>query len=150
MVKEKVAPFSVIGISVRTTNENGQAASDIANLWQRFFSENIMAKIPNKADHEIFLVYTDYEKDHTHPYTVILGCKVKELMIIPSGMMGKKIEGGTYIRFSPKGRLVDIVINEWIKIWSSGIDRLFTADFEIYGPKSRDPENAEVDIYIAI
>ena len=32
--------FKVIGISVRTTNENGQAAKDIPFLWNKFFEEN--------------------------------------------------------------------------------------------------------------
>ena len=29
--------MKIIGISVRTTNQNGQAMQDIGNLWERFF-----------------------------------------------------------------------------------------------------------------
>ena len=150
MTKVEVKPFNFIGIAVRTTNENGKAAADIAHLWQRFFSENTMSKIPNKLDHELYMVYTDYEKDFSKPYTAMLGCKVSEIMIIPSGMEAKKIKGGSYIRFNPKGRLADIVVNEWINIWNSGMDRAYSADFEVYGSKTRDPENAEVEIYVAV
>ncbi len=32
----KVEPFKVIGIAVRTTNENNQAAKDIPLLWEKF------------------------------------------------------------------------------------------------------------------
>ena len=39
--------MKIIGISVRTTNQNEQAMQDIGNLWQRFFSEQLLAKIPN-------------------------------------------------------------------------------------------------------
>lgn len=37
----KIRPFNIIGISVRTTNENDQAAKDIPALWKRFISEGI-------------------------------------------------------------------------------------------------------------
>jgi predicted transcriptional regulator YdeE len=30
------------------------------------------------------------------------------------------------------------------------LDRSYTADFEIYGEKAQNPENAEVDIFIAV
>lgn len=150
MVKVEIDPFKYIGIAIRTSNENGKAAVDIAQLWQRFFTEKIMSKIPNKINQEICLLYTDYEKDYTRPFTALLGCKVEDIMFIPSGMVAKKISGGTYLRFNPKGRLADIVVNEWVNIWSSGLDRAYSADFEIYGTKSRDPENAEVEIYVAI
>jgi len=36
--------MKIIGISVRTTNQNGQAMQDIGNLWQRFFSEHRLPK----------------------------------------------------------------------------------------------------------
>jgi predicted transcriptional regulator YdeE len=41
MRNQKIQKFSVIGISVRTTNENGQAGQDIPALWQKFMSENV-------------------------------------------------------------------------------------------------------------
>ncbi|MDG4655210.1 GyrI-like domain-containing protein [Chryseobacterium arthrosphaerae] len=147
----KVEPFKVIGIAVRTTNENNQAAKDIPVLWEKFMSEDILNAIPNKIDTMIYSVYTDYEKDHTKPYTTMLGCKVENLDHIPEGMVGKSFEGGNYIRFTPKGNLAEgLVINEWNKIWNMDLGRVFTADFEIYGEKARNPSEAEVDILIAV
>ncbi len=143
--------FHIIGISVRTTNENGQAAEDIGMLWQKFMSENIMDLIPNKISHDIYSVYTDYEKDFTKPYTTILGCKVSSIDEIPEGMVSKIIDGGPYEIFNAKGNLAHgVVYHEWEKIWASDIARAYTADYEIYGEKAQNPENAEVDIYIAI
>ncbi len=143
--------FSVIGISVRTTNENGQSAKDIPMLWNKFITESIAEKIPNKVNSDIISVYTDYEKDHTKPYTTILGCVVENLDSIPSEMTGNIIENQQYEKFVAKGNLSDgIVYNEWIKIWESNLERTFTSDFEVYGAKAQNPENAEVDIYIAI
>lgn len=144
-------PFKVIGIAVRTTNENNQAAKDIPVLWEKFMSEDILNAIPNKIDTAVYSIYTDYEKDHTKPYTTVLGCKVENLDHIPEGMVGKSFEGGNYIRFTPKGNLAEgLVINEWNKIWNMDLGRIFTADFEIYGEKAQNPSDAEIDILIAV
>ena len=143
--------FSIIGISVRTTNENEQSAKDIPALWNTLLSEGILSKIPNKISNDIVCVYTDYEKDHTKPYTTILGAIVDNLDGVPEGMTGKTIEGINYEKFTAKGNLAEgIVIKKWIKIWNSDLERIFTSDFEIYGEKTENPENAEVDIFIAI
>lgn len=146
-----IQKFSVIGISVRTTNEDEQSGKDIPALWNKFLSEEILSKIPNRVSNDIVCIYTDYEKDHTKPYTTILGAIVDNLNSVPEGMTGKTIEGFNYEKFTAKGNLAEgIVINEWIKIWNSDLNRSFTADFEIYGEKAQNPENAEVDIFIAI
>jgi predicted transcriptional regulator YdeE len=147
----KIEPFKVIGIAVRTTNENEQAAKDIPVLWEKFMQENVLENIPNKIDTVVYSIYTDYEKDHTKPYTTLLGCKVENLDHIPEGMIGKSFEGGDYIRFTAKGNLAEgLVINEWFKIWNMDLGRTFTADFEMYGEKAQNPSDAEVDILIAV
>lgn len=151
MNAQKIKSFNLIGISVKTTNENNQAARDISALWSKFISQNILQKIPNKIDNTIYCVYTDYEKDHTKPYTTILGCKVENLKNIPIGMVGKTIEGGNYIKQAAKGNLMQgAIANAWIKIWGANFSRLYTNDFEVYGQKAQNPENAEVDIFIAV
>ena len=147
----KIETFNVIGISVRTTNENGTSAKDIPALWNKFMTEGIQQKIPGKISEDIFCIYTDYEKDHTKPYTTILGCKVESLDNIPENMVGKTIESADYEELIAKGNLSDgIVYNKWLEIWNSDLNRSFTADFEVYGSKTQNPENAEVDIYIAL
>jgi predicted transcriptional regulator YdeE len=145
--------FKVIGISVRTTNENEQAAKDIPFLWNKFFEENISDKIPNKISDEIYSVYTHYEKDHTKPYTTILGYKVKDTEPLPEGLVSIVIGTTHYKVFTAKGKQSEgFVFKEWQTIWNlnNELNRSFTSDFEIYGAKSQNPENAEVDIYIAI
>ncbi len=151
MSTQKIQKFNVIGIAVRTSNENEQAATDIPALWEKFMAEGIAEKIPNKTDHSLYCIYTDYEKDHTKPYTTILGCKVENLDIIPDGMVGKTFETATYKKYVAKGNILQgLVYNEWIKIWNAGLPRTFTTDFEVYGEKAQNPEDAEVDIYIAV
>ncbi len=151
MSNQTIQKFSVIGISVRTSNENGQAGQDIPALWNKFMTEGIAEQIPNKIDNSIYCIYTEYEKDHTKPYTTILGCKVENLDAIPNGMVGKIFEETTYSKHIAKGNILQgMVFNEWTKIWNSDLSRTFTADFEVYGEKAQNPENAEVDIFIAV
>ena len=147
----QIETFSIIGIGIRTTNENGQSSQDIPALWNQFMSTGILAQIPNKIDDSIYCIYTDYEKDHTKPYTTILGCKVAHLDDIPAPLVGKVISAATYAKHTVKGNLMEgIVFNEWVKIWNTPLPRTFIADFEIYGQKAQDPNNAEVDIFVGI
>ncbi len=147
----KIEPFNIIGISIRTTNENGQASKEIAELWGKFMSESILEKIPNKVDNEIYSLYTNYESDHTKPYTAILGCKVENLDDIPNGMVGKSFSGGTYTKITAKGDLMQgLVVNQWSKIFEMELDRTFDTDFEIFGEKAQNPSDAEVYFYVGI
>lgn len=151
MDKVTIKEFTVIGISVRTTNENGQSAKDIGELWNKFITEGVLEKIPNRIDDTIYSIYTEYESDYTKPYTTILGCKVKNIEVIPRGMVAKNFKGGNYIKFVSKGDLTKGAVYEtWSKIWSSDLDRTYTADFEVYGEKAQNPSNAEVDIYVSV
>ncbi|WP_430906298.1 GyrI-like domain-containing protein [Maribacter sp. 2-571] len=151
MEKRKQEGFSVIGIKVRTINENGQAARDIGKLWHRFVSENIVAKIPNKISTSVLSIYTNYEKDHTAPYDTILGCMVDSLEDIPEGMVGQRFNDSNYLRFLANGDLSKgVVYKVWKEIWENDFDRLYTADFEVYGEKAQDPTNAEVEIFVAV
>ncbi|MEP6712286.1 MAG: GyrI-like domain-containing protein [Ferruginibacter sp.] len=151
MIHQTIKKFTVIGISARTTNENGQAGQDIPALWNKFTTEGILEKIPNKIDNSIYCIYTEYEKDHTRPYTTILGCKVSTLDNIPNGMIGKTVEEAKYAEHIAKGNILGgMVFEEWTKIWNSDLQRTFTADFEVYGEKAQNLENAEVAIFVAV
>ncbi len=146
-----IESFKIIGISVRTTNENGKSSQDIGTLWERFYKENVASKILGKISEDIYSVYTDYESDYKGSYTTIIGCKVNSLNNIPEGMTGKEIEDNNYKVYTAKGKMPDAVVNQWMEIWSdSELKRAYTSDFEVYGEKSQDPANAEVDIYIAV
>ncbi|MGG5507971.1 MULTISPECIES: GyrI-like domain-containing protein [unclassified Myroides] len=146
------APLFIIGLAIRTTNENNQAAIDIPTLWSDFHSQQIKTRIPNLVNDNIYAIYTDYESDFTASYTTIIGCQVHSLASIPSGMVAHTIPSGSYTKIVAQGNLMDnIVLNEWIKIWNTpDYPRAYTSDFEVYGPKAQDPNQAEVEIYLAI
>jgi predicted transcriptional regulator YdeE len=144
-------PFFLIGITVRTTNENGQSSIDIPKLWETFFARGIRAQIPEKISEDLYCVYTDYEQDHTKPYTTLLGCRVQHLDHIPEGMHGLEVKGATYRKFTAKGKITEgIVFQKWLDIWNTEMSRDFTTDFEIYGPKAQNPDDAEIDIFVSV
>lgn len=143
--------FTLLGLAIRTTNENGQAAQDIPALWQRFFSENIAAAVPNRLDNAVYCLYTDYEKDHTRPYTTLLGCRVADGTAASEGLETRIVPAGDYREFVVRGNLDEgIIYNAWMNIWQAGLPRTFTADFEVYGEKAANPADAEVSIFIAV
>lgn len=147
----QVDSFELIGISVLTSNDPGKAEVDIPALWERFFAEDIINKIPNRTDSSIYCVYTDYESDHTQPYRVLLACAVSTIDEIPDGMLAHRINKGRFHKFTAKGDMKDnIIYNKWLNIWESDLDRTFQSDYELYDERSQDRSNAEVDIFIGI
>lgn len=151
MKTTKIDAFKFIGITVRTSNQDGQGAKDIPNLWNRFMTEGIASQIPGKLDSTIYAIYTNYEGDHEQPYDIILGCRVNSLDDIPSGMVGQEFESGTYTKFVSKGDVTKgAIYNTWMEIWNTDLNRSYVADFEVYGEKAMNPNDAEVDIYISL
>lgn len=151
MQKVQLEPFKVIGISVRTENGHGQAAQDIPKLWEKFMMEGISEKIPNKLDDRVFSIYTNYESDFNGPYDTILACAVSSLDDIPEGMVGQSFSSSGYRKKTVHGDLTDgLIYKAWTEIWNMNLKRNYQADFEVYGEKSRNLKDAEVDIYVSV
>ncbi|MEM6781188.1 MAG: GyrI-like domain-containing protein [Pseudomonadota bacterium] len=143
--------FDIVGIDIKTTNENDQAVEDINALWQRFFTEAIGDKIPNRTGQSIYAVYTDYEGDHTKPYRFMIGCKVEHADDIPDNMVSHHVPGGRVGLFSSIGEQPASLIKTWQHIWDmETLPRAFTTDYEVYGPKFFEPNLHEVQIFIAL
>src|SRR5690242_9211181 len=103
--------FFVSGIAVRTTNQNGRAMKDIGDLWTKFMSDNIAAKISDKYSDDFYCVYTDYETDHTGWYTAVLGCRVTNAG--HDGTFIALVPSGNYRLYKPQGKLPDCVGETW-------------------------------------
>lgn len=140
----------IIGVSMVTTNENGQAAEDLGKLWGRFYAE--AGKIPGKKSDEIYAIYTDYESDYTGKYTAIVGYEVTSLKDVPSGFTAKEIGGGRFKKIVAKGEMPNAVMQAWKDIWEMDeeLNRRYTADFEVYSEKSQNGKDSQVDIYLAV
>ena len=130
--------MKIIGIETRTTNQNGQAMQDIGGLWNRFFSENIISKIPNAVNSNVYAIYTDYE--------------VSSLDEIPSGLVGREFPKQNFKRFLAKGAMPQAVAEAWQKIWEQDkeLNRLYRYDYELYTEKSQQGDLSEVEIFIGV
>lgn len=144
--------FKVIGIEVRTTNQNNQSQTDLGKLWQQFFTENIFDKIPNKVSNNLLSIYTDYTSNYTGFYTTIIGVPVASLDDVPNGLIGREFPAENFKKFTAKGEMPAAVALTWVDIWNKDedLDRKYTYDFEVYGPKSQSEKDAEVEIFIAV
>ncbi|MDF2382701.1 AraC family transcriptional regulator [Nostoc ellipsosporum NOK] len=151
MHTQTISTFYVIGISTRTTNENGQAIKDIEALWGRFWNEKIQDKIPAKANEDIYAVYREYESDYTGAYTLVIGARVTSLENIPAGFVGITVETGKYEKFISKGKMPEAVFNTWMEIWQNkALKRAYRNDFTIHGKKYYDGDNAQVETFISV
>ncbi|HMF70277.1 MAG TPA: GyrI-like domain-containing protein [Flavitalea sp.] len=152
MSKVQINEITLAGISLKTktTNANGQSGIDCGNLWQQFEKGNYAEHIPNKLSDEIFGVYHEYEGDSTKPFSYFVGCKVKQGTEVLEGLETLNIPKGTYHKINAKGTMPDCVAQAWREVWTSNIPRTYQMDFEVYGERSKDWNDAEVDIYISI
>jgi len=149
--------FSIIGIEARTTNAKEMSnQAVIGKQWQRFFQEQVLQKIPDKADPNIYAVYTDYATDRSGEYSFVIGAKVNQESRVPPGMVLKTVPAGNYaVITSDKGPVDKVVVAAWQQIWALedkaalGGRRAYRADFEIY-QRAADPQNSQVDIYVGL
>ncbi|HLX54591.1 MAG TPA: hypothetical protein VKR58_11650, partial [Aquella sp.] len=69
----------------------------------------------------------------------------------PESLIGKSFSGGKYINKTAKGNVLQgVVFDAWKNIWSMDIHRSYIADFEVYGDKAQNPQNAEIEIFVGI
>lgn len=146
----KKPDLTFIGITCRTSNAPDKAPLDIAALWNKFNADNIYEVIPDKASYQIYVLYCEYEKDHTKPYTVLIGCLVNKENSSIDGLTTITIPASCYEVFEAEGEFPQSLINTWNKIWHAPIKRTYTGDFEEYDPQFFLKSNHKVPIYIAI
>jgi predicted transcriptional regulator YdeE len=157
MKTERQDSFYVAGYSVRTNNaKEASGQGQIGPLWQRWFAENLGAKIPNRVDKDVLAVYSEYASDEKDDYTYMLGARVSSIDQLPEGLTSRKIAAGPYAVFTTdSGPAMQVVPSEWQKIWATpaskmGGRRAFRTDFEVYDQRAADPQHAQVDIHIGV
>lgn len=147
-VLEKQPKKFAIGVPIRTSNEH--FVQEVPLHWEKFYSQNLAKKIPNKLNQELLAVYTDYEKDYTKPFTYIIACEVLDLKKIPTGMRGLEIHTAQYAVFTAKGPFPQALGETWHGIWKTDLKRSYTTDFEIYRPDFNPKGKPEIKVYIAV
>lgn len=138
----------VSGIGIRTNNNDPAMHENIGALWQKFFNEGIYASIPNKADSHTIGLYYNYESDFEGDYDMSVCCEVNDEKNIPNELQIVKIPKGKYAKFKLKGNMNAIIGQFWQELWDMNLDRAYTYDYEEY--LNSDPENSEINIYIAL
>ena len=147
--------FTMAGISTRTSNdlETNQETARIPVLWGRIFKENIFDLIPSKVPPGgLVAVYTEYEGDHTAPYTLVVGAVIQNQpdTVIPTGMVAEQVPEQDYLQFPVRGKMPDALIQTWRDIWSYFDEtrthiRTYRTDFEEYNA-----DGSEAEIYIGV
>ncbi len=151
MKKSITKELLIAGMEIRTRNDAGQAEQAIPQLWGKFMQANIAEKLSDLACSTMYAVYTDYEGDHTKPYTMMLGFEVTSGENVPKDLTVKTIPVAEYETFTAKGNLTEnAVIDAWTKIWQSDLNRTYKTDIEVYGEKAMDPTNGEAEIWIGV
>jgi len=143
-LKEK----TVVGKSIRTTNENGQSMQDIGKMWQDFLGQGYYDIIANQATGKGIGLYTEYDSDASKPYTFM--CCLEVSNEDGTELETRRIRAGKYAKFTIKGNPMEAVGKAWQAIWSMDLDRKFSDDFEVYHNDSEDMENQTIDIYVSV
>ncbi len=150
--------FTVIGIQIRTNNaEETAGQGKIPKQWEMFFKNNILGRIPSRADSNIVVVYSNYQSDYKGDYDYLIGAEVRDASDVPAGMVKQIVPAGKYaVVTTPSGQVGKVVSETWRKIWELedgaqlGGSRAYKKDFEVYDERARDPNNSQVDICLGL
>lgn len=148
----------VIGIQARTTADKEMSGQGIiGGMWQKFMQEGVLGKIPNKADQNVYAIYTDFSNKRFGEYSVVIGARVTDKSKVPAGMVAVTIPAGKYAVFqSEAGPAWQVIPAAWLKIadaedkGSLGYTRTYVADFELYSGQSMDPQNMQAELYVGV
>ena len=99
---------------------------------------------------EIVAVYHHYEGDHTKPFSYFIGMKVRPGTDVSPDLEKMHIPKASYKKIVSRGKMPDCVANGWRQIWNSTIPRAYRFDLEIYDDRSKDWNDAEVDIFVSV
>jgi predicted transcriptional regulator YdeE len=129
--------FYLAGISVLTSNLNGQSAQDIGNLWATFFTQHLAAQIRGKLTDELICAYTDYASDMNGPYTAVLGYQVDPGEEQAADIIVVQVKACTAVMFESANTEPATVLETWNKIWTSGLHRAYHTDCDLYTADGR-------------
>lgn len=138
------------GMSARTTNAIEISGTGcIQGLWNSYFASDYQPA-PEAARYGC---YADYTDGINGEYTILVGHEVGSDESLPEGVDSVDLPPATYAVFtSRKGPMAEVVGEAWGAVWAYNNqgERTFTGDFELYDERSLDPENVQVDLYIAV
>ncbi len=143
---------TIVGLTIRTSNNSPEEVAAIGQLWERFMGEGMDRTIPETRvePYGCFGLYYDYDMSDMG-YTMLVGCETPAEA--PEGMEAQTIAAGRYAKIAIRGGdCVTSVQKAWEEIWADeelGAQRAFTVDFEAYLP-GEDMSCADIDVFVAL
>lgn len=119
--------FTIVGVARRVSNDHPE---QIGALHREFWAKGGIAQITNRTSDDIYAMYTDYDGDHTKPYTMIIGCEAPAA--VGEGLTAKHVPAAKYAVFDARGPQPATIIATWQHIWGADLPRAFTSDFDHY------------------
>ncbi len=143
-------PIVIAGLSIRTSND--KAFEDIPAHWGRFFSEQILAQIPDRINDEVYAVYAEFDRIPEDPtdianlgYTFVIGAAVSNTSRLNAPLVSKLIPAAKRAVFAVLPAQPDQVGGQWRKIWQmQDLPRIFAPDYEHYAA------NGSINISVSI
>lgn len=142
-----------IGKRNRTTMQNMQNEIDIPRFWQEFFAEGLLNQIPNRTGSAAMGIYCNW--DYEENFDVLIGCQVHSLDEKPEHLVSHILAPAKYMVFTIPGNSNGDILNGWKYIYgmwmpSTGYEREFSDDFDLFDDRFSDPHKPESEIYIPI
>ena len=156
--KTELGELTLVGLTARTNNKNemNPKISKIGTLAGSYWGNQVASNIKHRVNPGVtYAVYTEFESDEHGDYTYFIGETVSSIENQDlSQFKIITIPKSHYQKFTtPPGKMPDVVISAWQKIWVMGENdfggkRKYIADFEVYDERASNPNNTIIDIYI--
>ena len=136
---EDRSALRLVGWSVPASNATPEL---LGAHWQRIYAEDLASQVLGRLSRVVHAVYSDYEGDHTKPYVFFLGYPVSGDAPVPDGFDVRELPAGPYARIDAVGEQPGALVEAWMGIWSSGLERTFQMDYEVHDPDT--PERVRI------
>ena len=158
----------IVASSARTSFNNESSSDDaqISSIVSSYFSSGLSEKVLHKQHPGTVIDgFMEYEAAHQHgcfydgAYSYFIGEEVSDFGNTNYESVNLKkivIPSGNYVKFTTiEGLMPNIIIDAWHTIWKMteeelGGKRAYLIDFQVFGEKSRNPEQASIEIYIGV
>ncbi|HUC93652.1 MAG TPA: effector binding domain-containing protein [Paenibacillus sp.] len=146
------------GVYIEATEKDCGPQSAADELWRAFrgsarcFNKEAEPKNPIPT----YVVYTEYNRSEDGKCTIMIGHEV-------TGRGGPAGDGCRIVRLpkshyavftTRRGPALKVTAETWrmidVYFAASSYRRRYTGDFELYDARASDPDNAVVDIYVAV
>jgi len=150
--------FLIAGIEARTSAaKESSGETVIPQQWMKFMQEGVLQRIPNKADEDIYALYTDFANKRSGEYSVVIGAKITDKSKVPADLVVKTVPAGTYAVFqTSKGPAWEVIPAAWQSVADAedkgelGYVRTYKADYELYHGPAMDPQDMQAELHVGV